>query len=107
MSTTSSTAVASLSSATQFADDIVTFHFKVSYRSPTELTIKPGQAIALDFMDWMGAPDYRHMAADAPGSLNDDRIRTWTVSSAHQNKVVTGFKLTMREKKGGAVTTAL
>ncbi|KAJ6095229.1 hypothetical protein N7486_005975 [Penicillium sp. IBT 16267x] len=104
---TSNVAIAHLTNATQIAHDIATLHFEVLYRATERLTIKPGQAVALNFVDWMGLPDYQHMAADAPGSLNDDRIRTWTISSAHESQKVTNFNLTMREKKGGAVTTAL
>ncbi|KAJ5598886.1 hypothetical protein N7510_011836 [Penicillium lagena] len=99
--------IARLATVVKFAKDIATLHFDVTYRSKKQLKIRPGQAIALDFMDWMGLPDYQHMAADAPGSLNDDRVRTWTVSSGHERGPVCGFDLTMREKKGGAVTGAL
>jgi len=42
-----------------------------------------------------------------PTSLNDDRIRTWTVSSAHVHGKTQTFELTMREKPGGLVTGAL
>jgi hypothetical protein len=58
-------------------------------------------------MDWIGPPVYQHMADNAPGSINDDRVRTWTVSSAHGDQDMTWFELTMREMKGGVVTGAL
>jgi NAD(P)H-flavin reductase len=58
-------------------------------------------------MDWIGPPVYQHMANDAPGSINDDRVRTWTVSSAHEDQDATWFELTMHEMKGGTVTGAL
>jgi NAD(P)H-flavin reductase len=97
-----------LSSAVQYADDIATFRFEVVSKPGAEpLKIRPGQAIVLDFMDWIGPPQYQHMANNAPGSINDDRVRTWTVSSTHEHGDVKWFELTMREMKGGAVTGAL
>ncbi|GLA03050.1 hypothetical protein AnigIFM60653_002646 [Aspergillus niger] len=82
--------------------------FKVMSESGVQpLRLRPGQAIVLDFMDWIGPPQYQHMADSAPGSINDDRVRTWTVSSAHEGIDVAWFELTMREMKGGVVTTAL
>jgi NAD(P)H-flavin reductase len=47
------------------------------------------------------------VANDAPASINDDRVRTWTVSSAHEDHDVSWFELTVREMKGGAMTGAL
>lgn len=99
---------AKLVSAVQFAEDIATFTFEVTSKPGADiLKIRPGQAIALDFMDWIGPPVYHHMADDDPGSINDDRVRTWTVSSAQENESVSRFDLTMREMKGGVVTGAL
>ncbi|KAL7793742.1 hypothetical protein V8C37DRAFT_85065 [Trichoderma ceciliae] len=99
---------ASLTSATQLSHDLAVFRFKVNSKHGVEsIKIRPGQAIALDFMDWIGPPAYQHMANSAPGSVNDDRLRTWTVSSTHEGRDVTWFDLTMREMKGGAVTGAL
>ncbi|KAL5043910.1 hypothetical protein BDW71DRAFT_187267 [Aspergillus fruticulosus] len=95
---------AELESARQLSSDLAVFRFKVG---GTQLSIRPGQAIVLDFMDWLGPPQYQHMADNAPGSINDDRVRTWTVSSAHEGSEVSWFELTMREMKGGAVTGAL
>ncbi|KAL4965667.1 uncharacterized protein BDV14DRAFT_199763 [Aspergillus stella-maris] len=100
---------ACLDSAIQLSDDLAVFKFKIlsGPDASSPLRIRPGQAIVLDFMDWLGPPVYQHMADSAPGSLNDDRVRTWTVSSAHEDQDATWFELTMREMKGGAVTGAL
>jgi NAD(P)H-flavin reductase len=100
---------AQLQEAVQLSSDLAVFKFKInSVSGANELKIRPGQAIVLDFMDWIGPPRYQHMANSAPASINDDRVRTWTVSSAHEEqKVMTWFKLTMREIQGGAVTGAL
>lgn len=99
---------AQLENAVRISSDLAVFRFKVIAKSGfSDLIIQPGQAIILDFMRWMGPPQYRHMADFAPKSLNDDRVRTWTVSSAHENQNVSWFELTMREMKGGAVTGAL
>ncbi|GKZ97367.1 hypothetical protein AnigIFM59636_000750 [Aspergillus niger] len=97
-----------LETGMQLSNDLAVFRFKVVSKSGVQpLRLRPGQAIVLDFMDWIGPPQYQHMADSAPGSINDDRVRTWTVSSAHEGIDVTWFELTMREMKGGIVTTAL
>ncbi|CBF70340.1 hypothetical protein AN6023.2 [Aspergillus nidulans FGSC A4] len=100
---------ARLQSARQLSSDLAVFRFKVvpSDTGGVRLSIRPGQAVVLDFMDWLGPPQYRHMADNAPGSINDDRVRTWTVSSSHEGSQMSWFELTMREIKGGAVTGAL
>lgn len=97
-----------LKGAMQFSHDIAILRFEIiSKPGLGNLRIRPGQAIALDFMDWIGPPAYQHMANDAPSSINDDRVRTWTVSSAHEDKDVTWFEITMRKMNGGTVTGAL
>ncbi|KAL2856637.1 hypothetical protein BJY01DRAFT_171160 [Aspergillus pseudoustus] len=97
-----------LDSATKLSDDLAVFRFNIPAKpGAAALRIRPGQAIVLDFMDWLGPPTYQHMADTAPGSINDDRIRTWTVSSSHENDEIAWFELTMREMKGGAVTGAM
>jgi ferredoxin-NADP reductase len=97
-----------LESAVQLSDDLAVFKFNVPpHKGSKKLEIRPGQAIALDFMDWIGPPQYQHMSNAKPSLINDDRIRTWTVSSAHEDGEASWFELTMRELKGGAVTGAL
>lgn len=100
---------AQLASARQLSEDLAVFRFNVTAKKDTPpLKIRPGQAVVLDFMDWIGPPQYRHMANDRPESINDDRVRTWTVSSAHEGTAdVAWFEMTMREMRGGAVTGAL
>ncbi|KAF3392683.1 hypothetical protein F1880_008854 [Penicillium rolfsii] len=99
---------AHLQEAVQLSADLAVFKFKVNTRPDAPgLRIRPGQAIVLDFMDWIGPSRYRHMADAAPESINDDRVRTWTVSSAHEGQNATWFELTMRKMPGGAVTGAL
>lgn len=98
------------------SDDIATLTFE----SPTHVDIIPGQAAVLDFKSFVGALPYQHMAPGNPISVNDDRIRTWTVSGASRwagsfsENMETGtragpmsFTLTLRHKLGGAVTSAL
>lgn len=99
---------AKLQETVHVSSDLAVFKFKViSKPGAGDLRIRPGQAIVLDFMDWIGPPQYQHTTNSNPGSINDDRVRTWTVSSAHEEQNVTCFELTMREMKGGAVTGAL
>lgn len=99
---------AELKSATQLSDDLAVFKFNIlPHGDASKMRIRPGQAIILDFMNWMGPPQYQHMSNTKPSLLNDDRVRTWTVSSAHEEANVSWFELTMRKVKGGAVTGAL
>ncbi|KAF8878469.1 hypothetical protein CPB84DRAFT_1794099 [Gymnopilus junonius] len=79
------------------------------WESSVPLLIAPGQAIIMDFRPLLGERQYQHMADDNPSVLNDDFIRTWTVSSASDalGLETRKFSLTMREKVGGAVTPAL
>ncbi|KAF8548266.1 hypothetical protein OG21DRAFT_1449355 [Imleria badia] len=96
--------------------DIATFTFE----SPTHVNVIPGQAAVLDFKSFVGALPYQHMAAENPTSVNDDRIRTWTVSGSSRwagsfsgstdegaSAGPLSLMLTMRHKPGGVVTGAL
>ncbi|KAK6996999.1 putative PNPOx domain-containing protein [Favolaschia claudopus] len=101
---TSDKATALLTRIDLHAPSIATFTFE----SSVDLHITPGQAVIMDMSSLVGVPAYRHMAPGKPTSLNDDSIRTWTVSSSSsQSKTTRTFSLTMREKKGGAVTGPL
>lgn len=86
------------------SQDLGVFRFEIQGEG---VEILPGQSIALDFTDFVGPQQYAHMNPGKPISLNDDRIRTWTVSSAHVDGKTQSFELTMREKPGGLVTGAL
>ncbi|KAF9438921.1 hypothetical protein BGZ76_002920 [Entomortierella beljakovae] len=106
-------ASATLSRITKHTDDISTFHFKTS----RPINYLPGQYAVLDFsqFDTVG---YRHMAPDNPLSLNDDYIRTWTISSSPTLDSSTSndnnrwletseFEMTIKRKIGGAVSNLL
>ncbi|KAH9480910.1 hypothetical protein JR316_0007512 [Psilocybe cubensis] len=72
------------------------------------LSVKPGQAIILDFSPLLGSRQYQHMSPGKPSLVNDDFIRTWTISNTlPQGSNSRLFALTMREKTGGVVTGAL
>ncbi|KAG2142961.1 hypothetical protein DEU56DRAFT_792730 [Suillus clintonianus] len=105
---TEDTIHAALSRVEFHSSDLATFTFE----SPHKLDIIPGQAAILDFTSFLGALPYRHMAPKNPNLVNDDRIRTWTISwcsswTSVEDRVGTTFSLTMRLKPGGAVTGAL
>lgn len=62
----------------------------------------------LDFTKLLGSVKYQHAAEDTLVSVNDDRIRTWTVSSHDEADIRSRtFKIIMREKPNGAVTGML
>lgn len=99
---------ATLSRIELHSSDLATFTFE----TPHKIDIIPGQAAVLDFTSFLGASPYRHMASENPTSVNDDRIRTWTVSRCSSwTSVEDGgsktFSLTMRLKPDGAITGAL
>ena len=64
---------------------------------------KPGQYLALDFSDELDM-GYSHMRDDDPGSLNDDFIRNFTVSSAPGSLGVHGEEFEVTVRKVGRVT---
>ncbi|KAF9125091.1 hypothetical protein BGW39_007669 [Mortierella sp. 14UC] len=109
---------ATLAEITAHTDDIRTFRFKTS----KPIRYSPGQYAVLDFgaFNTLG---YRHMAPDNPQSLNDDHIRTWTISSAPLGlssllkdtkysspdawNEASEFALTIKRKPGGAISNLL
>jgi ferredoxin-NADP reductase len=79
--------------------------YKFTMTNPT--SYKPGQWVAMDFSEELDI-GYSHMRDDDPTSLNDDFIRTFTVSSPPQGtetKPQVDFEITLR--KHGPVTTFL
>ncbi|TFK71155.1 hypothetical protein BDN72DRAFT_482403 [Pluteus cervinus] len=97
---------------------IATFYWDVkdiTGKGPIE--VKPGQSAIMDFRPLLGARQYQHMAPSDPTSVNDDKIRTWTISSvvsaptsnpsSSTSPKFNTFALTMRQKPGGLVTGAL
>ncbi|KAF9142710.1 hypothetical protein BG015_000702 [Linnemannia schmuckeri] len=109
---------ATLSEITVHTDDIRTFRFKTS----KPIRYSPGQYAVLDFGAF-NALGYRHMAPDNPQSLNDDYIRTWTISSAPLGlsssakeakrsspdawNEASEFALTIKRKPGGTISNLL
>lgn len=85
--------------------DLATFYFTPS----APLHILPGQTAIIDTVNFTGPRTYQHMARGGQeASLNDDGVRTWTVSG----RSVPGddssqVMITMREKPGGFVTSRL
>ncbi|KAI0258193.1 hypothetical protein BC834DRAFT_836174 [Gloeopeniophorella convolvens] len=89
------------------SEDLATFEWDIM-GTRSALHITAGQTAILDFTALLGGVQYQHMAEGAPSSVNDDRIRTWTISSAHApDTPVTRFALTMRRKPGGVITGVL
>jgi hypothetical protein len=89
-----------LTNITLHSPSIATFTWEAS----KPLSIIPGQAAIMDFSPLLGAKKYQHMAPSNPAAVNDDRIRTWTIS---HTAAPNSFSLTMREVPGGTVTGAL
>ncbi|KAK3842517.1 MAG: hypothetical protein J3R72DRAFT_132779 [Linnemannia gamsii] len=110
---------ATLAEITVHTDDIRTFRFKTS----KPIRYSPGQYAVLDFSKF-NTLGYQHMAPDNPQSVNDDYIRTWTISSAPLGLSPTmsketkysspdawneasEFALTIKRKPGGAISNLL
>ena len=80
--------IATLLQKTKLTPTITKYRFSLTSRThhnlpPSSLLWKPGQYIALDFSDelYMG---YTHMNDSDPTSLNDDFLRTFTISSIYK-----------------------
>jgi NAD(P)H-flavin reductase len=85
--------------------DLATFEWEL----PPEhegVCIQPGQAAVLDLSPFLDAPEYAQVAPELPRALHDDRVRTWTVSSAHTS-LTRSFELTIRHKQGGLMSGTL
>ncbi|KFY52971.1 hypothetical protein V497_08417, partial [Pseudogymnoascus sp. VKM F-4516 (FW-969)] len=95
---------ATLLSQTSLSPSISRFRFRVDKPA----SWKPGQYVVFDFSDELGM-GYSHMRDDDPQSLNDDLVRTFTVSSsppaADSEPAATEFEITIR--KVGRVTEYL
>ena len=103
VSQSSSTLTAKLITKRKITASINRYRFALS--SPPSNPIKPGQYVALSFRDELDV-GYSHMRDDDPLSINDDFIRTFTVSSApglgrHGEE----FEITVR--RVGSITTWL
>ncbi|CZS96206.1 hypothetical protein WAI453_009818 [Rhynchosporium graminicola] len=83
---------------------IATFRFKITDLAKTSMW-EPGQYVALSFAEELGL-GYSHMRDDDPKSLNDDFLRTFTVSSRQDAKDGNDqFEITIRNV--GVVTDYL
>jgi ferredoxin-NADP reductase len=67
---------------------------------------KPGQYVTFDFEDNL-SQGYSHMRDSDPQSLNDDYIRTFTVSSRQDDKDLTTNQFEITARQHGPVTTFL
>ena len=90
--------------------DISTFTFELQDGKP--LQILPGQHAILDFSA-ENTKEYRHMADEAPQSINDDYVRSWTISSIPEIDdkgrylPSTKFSCTIKNKYGGVISPML
>lgn len=110
---------------TKLTPTISRFRFRLhqpkTTTSPTAAaTYQPGQYITLDFSSHLNI-GYSHMRDDDPRSLNDDFVRTFTVSGFYQHqqqqqqdqkgealgKCGDEFEITIRKVGGGVVTNFL
>ncbi|KAF2802832.1 uncharacterized protein BDZ99DRAFT_401048 [Mytilinidion resinicola] len=91
---------ATLVKKTQITADIYRFRFTTTRPEP----YRAGQWVALDFSEELDI-GYSHMRDDDPQSLNDDFIRTFTISSHPGNLPSSEFEITIRSV--GRVTAFL
>ncbi|KAJ6127114.1 hypothetical protein N7523_002726 [Penicillium sp. IBT 18751x] len=79
--------------------------FRFRYNSPKPISWTPGQYATLSFQDELDM-GYSHMRDDDPASLNDDYVRTFTVSSYPDRGLANNeFEMTIR--RHGNVTNHL
>lgn len=97
---------ATLLSQTPITPTISRFRFSLSNPAQQQ-PWKPGQWIALDFSEELDI-GYSHMRDDDPRSLNDDFVRTFTISShPPTDRQDDTFEITARRIEGGPVTAWL
>jgi uncharacterized protein len=90
--------------------DISTFTFEL--QNGKAVQILPGQHAILDFSA-ENSNGYRHMADEAPQSINDDYVRSWTITSIPEIDgngeylPSTKFSCTIKNKYGGAISPML
>jgi hypothetical protein len=65
------------------------------FKAPKPVKYQPGQWVAMDFSDELDQ-GYSHMRNEDPQSLNDDYIRTFTVSSHPSQLPEDEFEITVR-----------
>ncbi|KAJ5216076.1 Riboflavin synthase-like beta-barrel [Penicillium cinerascens] len=81
------------------------YRFRFRYSSPRPISWTPGQYATLSFQDELDM-GYSHMRDDDPASLNDDYVRTFTVSSYPGRELPANeFEMTIR--RHGNVTNHL
>ncbi|GAM34422.1 hypothetical protein TCE0_015r01995 [Talaromyces pinophilus] len=85
---------------------IARFRFKLSSTDGKIPTYKPGQYAVFSFKDELDM-GYSHMRDDDPLSLNDDYIRTFTVSSFPGTKGLPDDEFEITARKNRNVTTHL
>ena len=79
------------------------FRYRFAISDPTAVgTWKPGQYVALSFYDELYT-GYSHMRDDDPQSINDDLLRTFTISS-HHGEGLHGEEFELTVRKVGRVT---
>ncbi|KAJ1551143.1 hypothetical protein HK096_002899 [Nowakowskiella sp. JEL0078] len=96
----------------RFADVRLDSKDTVTLKLEFEMPVKyiPGQYVTLDFSGDRLLSQLRDAFANSyPGALNDDLIRSWTISSAPTTASLTenSFEVTIKAKPKGLVTTVL
>jgi len=101
---------AKLISTQLLSESVRTFTFELS--APVHGTLPGGFGI-FDFSEHFDST-YQHMDEENPQSLNDDYIRTWTISGAASFNIEDGtfyqlqqLNITVKHKDGGAVSSLL
>lgn len=97
---------ARLVSRKMLSPSIARFRFKISSNHGKIPTYKPGQYAVFSFKDELDM-GYSHMRDDDPLSLNDDYIRTFTVSSFPGTKGLPDDEFEITVRKNRSVTTHL
>ncbi|EPS41159.1 hypothetical protein H072_4998 [Dactylellina haptotyla CBS 200.50] len=93
----------------RLADTIARFTFQLSGKLDKKELYKAGQYVMLNFEEELSV-GYRHMDDSDPQGLNDDYVRSFTVSSRpdqFQGSDDGKFQLTIRRNPNGAVTRYL
>ena len=109
-SSSNSTATAELVATRTLTEDISTFRFKLSNAMDAPF---PGGFGVFDFSEVLGS-GYLHMNEHNPQAVNEDYVRTWTLSNAsdidlenRRFKPMDHVEITVKRKPGGLVSNFL
>lgn len=83
--------------------ELATFTFEAT----SDLKAKPGQYVVLELLSLIGQQSYRHMSRGDEALVNEDGVRTWTMSAIPTPASPRTFSITVRNVATGRISPRL